>query len=124
MTARAVDEWIGATPDTPAPPRVRLRVFERHDGVCGISGRKIQVGDEWQVDHILALINGGENRETNLQPVLKEPHREKTRKDVAIKAKCDRLRKKHLGLWKSRQPLPGGKGDSRKKKVGGEVVRR
>ena len=30
--ARSVAEWVGATPDTPVPPRVRLRVFERDEG--------------------------------------------------------------------------------------------
>ena len=40
--SRAVPEWIGKTPDTKVPPRVRLRVFEKHDGTCHISGRKIR----------------------------------------------------------------------------------
>lgn len=29
MIGRSVEEWIGATPDTAIPPRVRLRVFEK-----------------------------------------------------------------------------------------------
>lgn len=97
--ARSVPEWIGATDDTPVPPRVRLRVFEAHGGRCHLSGRKIMPGDLWECDHVRAIINGGENRESNLAPALKDKHREKTDDDVAEKAHIDRVRKKHLGIW-------------------------
>lgn len=96
---RIVDEWIGATPDTPIPPRVRARVFERHGGLCHRSGRKIRAGEPWAVDHVLAIINGGENRESNLAPILTDPHKEKTAEDVAIKSKTARVRAKHLGIY-------------------------
>ena len=106
MTARILDEWIGATPDSPIPPRVRARVFERHGGRCHISGRKIMAGDLWDVDHVVALINGGENRERNLAPALRDKHREKTAADVAEKSKVARVRAKHLGIApKSKRPL-------------------
>ena len=42
MTGRAVPEWIGATPDTKVPERVRLRVFNAYGGVCYLSKRKIR----------------------------------------------------------------------------------
>lgn len=76
MMARAVVEWIGKTDDTPAPPRVRLRIFIREDGVCKLSGRRILVGEPWQLDHEIAIINGGKNRESNLFPVLVDKHKE------------------------------------------------
>lgn len=96
--SRAVDEWIGASDDSRPPSRVRLRVFQRYEGRCYLSGRKIGAGDLWDLDHIKALINGGENRESNLAPALKAAHRIKTNADVAEKAKVDRIAKKHLGL--------------------------
>jgi len=99
---RELPEWIGKTPDTPAPPRVRLRVFEKHKGVCYLSGRKIMPGDKWQLEHPQALINGGENRESNMAPALVEPHKVKTAEDVAQKAKNDRVRKRHIGIKKPR----------------------
>lgn len=99
---RTVDEWIGRTPDTPAPPRVRLRVFEKHKGVCYLSGRKIMPGDKWHIEHPLALINGGENRESNMAPALVDPHKVKTAADLVQKAKNDRVRKRHLGIKKPR----------------------
>ena len=96
---RSVDEWQGKTDDSAIPPRVRLRIFERHNGICQLSQRKIMPGDEWQVDHIVALWRGGKHCESNLQPVLKMPHREKSNEEQSIQAKCDRIRKKHLNIW-------------------------
>ena len=96
---RALPEWIGSSPDAAIPPRVRLRVFEAHGGKCYLSGRKIMAGEEWDVDHVIAICNGGENRESNLAPALKAKHREKTRADVGEKSKVDRIRKKHLGIY-------------------------
>lgn len=124
MTGRSVKEWVGKTPDTPAPPRVRLRVFEAHSGICALTGRKIMPGDAWELDHKQALANGGENRESNLQPVLKDAHKKKTAKDVAQKSKDRRVRSKHLGIHKSKSPLPGGRDSDWKQKVGGGWVRR
>lgn len=100
--SRAVEEWVGKDDNTPVPPRVRLRVFEAHGGRCWISGIKIRPGDPWDSDHVLALINGGANRESNLAPALRSKHREKTAEDVAIKAKTARTRQKHLGIKTAR----------------------
>ena len=106
MTGRAVPEWIGATPDAAIPPRVRLRVFQAHGGRCHLSSRLIRPGDQWDCDHVVALINGGEHRESNLAPALREVHREKTAEDVAIKSKTYRMAAKHAGTWpKSKTPL-------------------
>lgn len=103
---RAVPEWIGATDDTPVPPRVRLRVFDRYGGKCYLSGHKIRPGDAWEIEHVIAIATGGENRESNLAPALKDKHREKTDDDMAIKSKIARLRAKHLGTYpKSKRPL-------------------
>lgn len=108
MNGRSVPEWIGRTPDDPVPPRVKARVFERHGGVCHISGRKIRAGDAWDCDHVIALCNGGENRESNLAPALRDAHRRKTADDVAEKSKVERIRKKHLGIWpKSKAKIRG-----------------
>lgn len=103
---RSTPEWIATHDDQAIPPRVRLRVFERFGGRCQLSGRKIMPGDVWQVDHRIALANGGEHREGNLQPVLSAEHRVKTADDVKLKAKIARVRAKHVGTWpKSKRPL-------------------
>lgn len=97
---RRIPEWIAKHDDETIPARVRVRVFDRYDGKCAISKTKIRPGMPWQLDHIIALCNGGEHRENNLQPVLEQPHREKTADDTALKKKITRTRAKHLGLWK------------------------
>jgi 5-methylcytosine-specific restriction protein A len=93
---RALPEWIGSSDGAKVPPRVRLRIFERENGRCWISGRKIMPGDLWDLDHKIALINGGEHRESNLFPALRDKHREKTREDVAEKAAVYAVRSKHV----------------------------
>ena len=100
---RSVPEWIGKTADTPIPPRVKIRVFERYGGKCHISGRKIMPGDAWECDHVIALANGGQNRESNLAPALKDKHREKTAQDVKTKSKIARIRAKRLGVTGGRK---------------------
>ena len=105
MTGRSVPEWIGATPDTPVPPRVKARVFLAYEGRCYLSSRRIMPGEAWECDHITAIINGGENRETNLAPALKDKHREKTDGDLELKSKTARQRAKHLGIWPRGQKI-------------------
>ena len=97
MTGRLTPEWIGKTPDTPVPPRVRVRIFDRYDGRCYLTGRKIMPGDDWHAEHIKALINGGENREGNLAPALRSAHKPKTDADLAEKARIASIRGKHIG---------------------------
>lgn len=104
---RNVPEWIGKTDDTPVPKRVKIRVFIAHDGICHISKRKIVVGDKWDAEHVKAISNGGENRESNLAPALIEPHKIKTKRDRAIKSKTDRMRAMNLGLNRSKRTIPG-----------------
>lgn len=103
---RSLPEWIGSSPDAKVPARVRDRVFMRAKGACYLSGRKIMPGDEWHMEHVKPLSMGGEHRESNLRPALAAPHREKTSAEAADRAKADRIRRKHLGLWpKSKTPL-------------------
>ena len=115
-TTRKVPEWIGATPDTKVPPRVRLRIFDRCGGICHLSGRKIRAGEPWDLDHIVALANGGEHKETNLAPALQDKHREKTREDVAEKSMVRRKRAKSLGIKGAKRTIPG-------RKFNGEPIR-
>lgn len=122
VMSRGVDEWIGKTDDTPVPPRVRLRVFRRREGVCHICKTNI-VGKRWVCDHILALINGGENREDNLWPIHEAcDRRVKTPADVAVKAKNDAVAMRHIGIKKRKgRPMPGSRDSGIKRKIGGEI---
>lgn len=95
---RSVPEWIADHDDQSIPPRVRVRLFEAAAGRCAACSRKIGPADTWQADHIIALVNGGEHRETNLQVLCDWCHKVKTREDVAIKAKGAKVRARHLGI--------------------------
>ena len=119
---RSVEEWVGATPDVAIPKRVKLRVFERHNGICHISGRKITAADQWDCDHIVALCNGGGHRESNLAPALRDKHRAKTADDVAAKSKTARVRAKHLGIKRSARPMPGSRASKFKRHMDGRVT--
>ena len=120
---RSTPEWKGKTDDAAIPPRVRVRVFDRHNGRCHLTGRRIRAGEAWDCDHIVALVNGGEHRESNLAPALKAPHREKTKADIAEKAGVYRKRTKHLGIKKPSR-FPGSRDSKFKKKMDGTVVLR
>ncbi len=126
MTARSVPEWIGKTPDTAIPRSVKARIMEKQNGKCACCGVKLgMAGEGIEFDHTVALINGGENRESNLRALRQRCHKVKTRKDVAEKARVNRKRDKHFGFKpESRNPLPGGKSSDWKQKVGGGWVRR
>ena len=106
-TRRAVPEWIGAHPDAPIPKQVRLRIWERYGGRCYKTQRKIRPGDKWQFDHITALRDGGEHRETNLAPILDAPHKEKSAEEAHARAHVDRVKAKHFGIADaSKRPFP------------------
>lgn len=109
MTSRSLPEWVAAHPDQPIPKRVKLRVWERCGGRCALTGRKLRPGDAYDFDHVIALVNGGEHKESNLQVVSRDAHKAKTREDVGVKAKTARMRAKHLGIW----PAPKRKLQSR-----------
>jgi 5-methylcytosine-specific restriction protein A len=99
---RKVKEWRGKSDDARVPPRVRLRIFLAHHGKCYLSGRPIHPGDQWDLEHKVALCNGGEHAEFNLAPALKAPHKVKTGQDRKIKKRNDARRKKHIGIHKPR----------------------
>ena len=106
LMGRTIPEWIGKSPDTQPSKAVKDRLFLRQNGRCAITGQKIRPGDETHVDHVLALKDGGENREGNLQLVLAKPHRAKTADENKGRAKERRIRLKHAGLWpKSKNPI-------------------
>ncbi|MGN6537592.1 MAG: HNH endonuclease [Mesorhizobium sp.] len=102
--ARPVPEWIGRTDDQRAPPRVRQRIFDDCGGKCHTCGVVI-VGKKWALDHVKALVNGGENRQSNLKPIHIACHAEKTAADVKEKAKVAKVRGKHIGAIRPKQSI-------------------
>lgn len=122
---RKVSEWVGKTDQTPIPQRVKLRIVEAQFGVCACGcGVELGQGEAIEFDHTLALILGGENRETNIRALRAPCHKPKTAADVKIKAKIARVRAKHLGIEKPKSRLPCSKSSPFKKRLDGTVVRR
>lgn len=96
---REIPEWIGKSADSVVPPRVRVRIFQRYGGRCCCGcNRPIRPGESWDAEDTVAIINGGERRESNLKPWLSEHHKTKTRADVAEKSKVYRKTAKHIGI--------------------------
>ncbi len=123
--SRTVGEWVGKHDNQPIPARVKLRVFDRYRGRCYLSGIKILPGMAWEIEHVIALAAGGQHRESNFAPALKEYHKEKTRKDRKTIAKINKVRLKHAGLKKPKgRPLIGTKASGWKRKMDGTLVRR
>ncbi len=102
--SRTTPEWIGKTDDTPPPPRVRLRVLLGHERICAECGTEI-VGKRWICDHTKALINGGENRESNLRPIHEACDKRKTAADVAEKAVTYAKRLANFGIKAVKQKI-------------------
>lgn len=104
--SRETDEWFGKTDDTPIPKRVKDRILLRYDRRCHRTGVTFRAGDRIEFDHIKALCNGGENRESNIAPILGgKVHRAKTAEDVGERVKTARVRLKHLGQWPKGQKI-------------------
>jgi 5-methylcytosine-specific restriction endonuclease McrA len=122
---RATPEWHGKTDETAPPPRVKARIVMAQDGICACGcGVKLgAAGEPIEFDHEVALINGGENRESNLRALRRPCHAVKTKADVAEKAKVARVRAQHLGFKAPKRKIPGSKGTGLRKRMDGTVVR-
>lgn len=95
--SRSVEEWRGKSDDTMPPPRVRDRIFQRHEKCCYLCSNPIKDVEGYDLDHVKALVNGGENVESNLRPVHRFCHVAKTAIDLKAKAKAAKVRMKHNG---------------------------
>lgn len=118
-------EDVGTTKRKPMTPRLRLKVWEAHKGICAICGGKIDgVRERWVLEHLRALALGGADDESNMAPVHEGCALTKTfgiSGDIAKAAKAKRVKIKHLGIKKSKNPLPGGKGSKWRRKINGSV---
>lgn len=104
---RSVKEWIGKTDDSKAPPKVRQRIYDKSQGICHICQLEIKPTETWHLDHVLALIEGGENRERNLAPAHSHCNLKKGQEETKRKAKVNRTRRKHIGIKKTGPKIQG-----------------
>ena len=104
--------------------RDRLRIFEKHGGICHLCDLKIDgTREPWDVSHDIPLEMGGKDDDENRKPAHRACHRAHTAEvDAPAIAKSRRVRAKHIGAKaKSRNPIPGSKGTRFKKKLDGTV---
>jgi 5-methylcytosine-specific restriction endonuclease McrA len=104
--SRSVKDWVGKTDDTQAPPRVRLRVFERCEGRCHRCGRKIRPGGKWTLEHLTAIILGGRNSEDNLGCTCEWCLPIKNAEDQSAKSKLAKITKRHIGVKENKRGFP------------------
>jgi 5-methylcytosine-specific restriction endonuclease McrA len=64
-------------------PQRRARIFLAHGSRCHKCTRKLGPADDWDVDHKIALENGGTDDDANLAPCCAWCHTEKTADDHA-----------------------------------------
>lgn len=104
----------------------RLELFLRHEGRCYLCGLTIRSGEAWDVEHIVAVGLGGGNDLENLRPAHADAkcHKAKTKVDVGMMRKADRIKAKHLGASRPKGSIPGSKKSGWKRKMDGTVVRR
>lgn len=104
---RSVEEWVGRTPDSKIPERVRLRIWRREKGRCYLTGAKIFPGDTFEFEHKKRLDDGGENRESNIYLALKEPHKRKSAEERKRAKKADDTAKRYVGIRTPKTRLKG-----------------
>jgi hypothetical protein len=75
-------------------------VFTAKDGKCHRCARKITAGEPWTCEHLIAIINGGPNRESNLDVTCGWCLPIKNAADVAEKSRVYRKAAKNIGIRK------------------------
>lgn len=109
MTPRPVKEWIGKRPESMPTKLVKLRIYTRQNGLCACGCTRVMnlERDAIDCDHIVPLIDGGENRESNLQLMLAEHHVEKTKVENSQRAHARRHQAKAFTRPASKIRSPG-----------------
>jgi 5-methylcytosine-specific restriction protein A len=96
--------------------KMRLQIFTDAAGCCHLCGVKIGVGERWEVEHVIALSLGGEDRPENMKPAHVACHKVKSAKDAGDTARAIRRQAKHLGIKRPRTITAW-------RKFSGEIVR-
>lgn len=92
----------------------RAEIFLSHDGICWLCKLKIAAGDPFDIDHQVSRELGGSDEDDNLAPAHKDCHKAKSKRDVAMIAKSNRIRRASgpIELRKQRKKIPQPVGHS------------
>lgn len=109
--ARSVPEWIGRNDDAMPTKSVFDRLYVKQDGKDAITGVPFAPGDKICRDHVVPLIDGGENRESNLQLITEKQHKIKTAREAMERAKTRSVQRSHRSYVTEPQPgsMPGAR---------------
>lgn len=104
MRTAKLKEWIGRTPEAMPGQTILLRLYAKQNGICACGcGQVMNLNrDRIDCDHKLALIDGGENKESNLQLLLHACHKAKTAKEAT--ARSEERRHKAKAFTALRKP--------------------
>lgn len=86
----------------------RVRLFDLHGGKCHLCGEKVQVGEAWDLEHIVPWELTQDDSDDNVRPAHKSCHKAKTADDVRGIRKADRAKAKHIGAVKRGWWKPDG----------------
>lgn len=109
MTARPVPEWQGKRPESMPGKLVLLRLYTKQNGLCACGCTRVMSfeRDRIDCDHIVPLKDGGENKEANLQLLLKEHHLQKTVAENSARGEANRHQARAFDRPKPRWPKRG-----------------
>lgn len=104
MRTAKLKEWIGRRPESMPGQTVLLRLYAKQNGICACGcGQVMNLNrDKVDCDHRIALIDGGENRESNLQLMLHPCHKAKTGEEAS--ARSEERRHKAKAFTALRKP--------------------
>lgn len=105
-------EWIGKTPESMPGQIVLLRLYAKQNGLCACGCTRVMSfeRDVIHCDHKIALADGGENRESNLQLMLEEHHVAKTKDENIARGKERTHKAKAFKMHRTASRLRGGGG--------------
>lgn len=86
----------------------RVAFFLERGGRCEECGLKL-LARRWEIDHIIALTNGGTNDPKNLRLLCEPCHKAKTRTDKGTMAKGDGVMAQNVGAKRPRRPMLGSR---------------
>lgn len=89
MRTANLKPWVGRRPESMPGQAVLLRLYAKQNGLCACGcGLMMNFDrDEIDCDHKVALIDGGENVEANLQLMIRKHHRAKTASEATERSR-------------------------------------